>query len=71
MQDVIIQDFVYFAWGDLQGTREHFTGSVGPQVAAKHVTEIVDVFKLFFNWKFVGEIVEERKQIYRAVFTGV
>jgi hypothetical protein len=30
-----------------EGRRENFTGSVGPQVAAKHIMEIVDIFNCF------------------------
>jgi hypothetical protein len=37
-------------------------GSVGPQGAAKQVTEIVDVFELFFSSKLVDKIVEETIQ---------
>jgi hypothetical protein len=47
--DDIIQDSV---WEDMyyyKGQREHFTGSVGPQSAAKQATEIVDVFELFLT----------------------
>jgi hypothetical protein len=36
-----------FIWENLQnykGQRENFTGSVGPQGAAKRVMEIVDIF---------------------------
>jgi hypothetical protein len=42
-----------------KGQREHFTGSVGPQGAAKEVTEIVDIFELFFNSELVDTIVKE------------
>jgi hypothetical protein len=46
-QDDIIQDFVREDMNNYKRQRENFTSSVGPQGAAKQVTEIVDVFKLF------------------------
>jgi hypothetical protein len=39
-------------WEDMnnyKGQRENFTDSVGPQGVAKEVTEIMDVFELFFS----------------------
>jgi hypothetical protein len=47
--DSVTQDFVWGKHGKLFGQRENFMGSVGPQWAAKHVTEIMNVFELFFN----------------------
>jgi hypothetical protein len=44
-----------------RGQRKNFMGSVGPKGAAKQVTEIVDVFELFFNRVFVGKIVETNR----------
>jgi hypothetical protein len=42
-----------------KGQKENFMGSVGPQRAAKQATDIVDVFKLFFNSELIDKIVEE------------
>lgn len=42
--DSATQDFVWENMEHYKGRREHFTGSVGPQGAAKHVTQIVDIF---------------------------
>jgi hypothetical protein len=42
--DDIIQDFVWEDMNFYKGQRENFTGSVGPQGAAKQVTENVDIF---------------------------
>jgi hypothetical protein len=41
------QDFVWENMQNYKGQRENFTGSVGPQVAAKHVTEIVVILNCF------------------------
>jgi hypothetical protein len=41
------QDFVWESMENYEGRRENFTGSVGPQGAAKHVMEIVDFFNCF------------------------
>jgi hypothetical protein len=49
---------------------ENFTGSVGPQGAAKEVTEIVDVFKLFFNSELVETIVEETNRYAEQFLHG-
>jgi hypothetical protein len=45
--DNIIRDFVWENMKNYKGQKENFMGSVGPQGAAKHVTEIVDVLKCF------------------------
>jgi hypothetical protein len=37
-------DFIWENMENYKGRRANFTGSVGPQGAAKHVTEIVDIF---------------------------
>jgi cytochrome c556 len=42
--DSATQDFVWENMQNYKGQRENFTGSVGPQGAAKHVTESVDIF---------------------------
>jgi hypothetical protein len=66
-QDDIIQDFVWEDMNHYKGQRENVTSSAGPQGAEKQVTEIVDVFELFFNGEFVAEIVEETN-IYAKQF---
>jgi hypothetical protein len=45
-------------------------GSVGPQGAAKEVTEIVDVFELFFNSELVETIVEETNRYAEQFLHG-
>jgi hypothetical protein len=45
-------------------------GSVGPQGAAKEVTEIVDVFELFFNNELVDTIVEETNRYAEHFLQG-
>jgi hypothetical protein len=57
--DDIIQDFVWEDMNNYKGQRKNFTGIVGPQGAAKEVTEIVGIFELFFNSKLIDKIVEE------------
>jgi hypothetical protein len=57
--DDITQDFVWEDMNSYKRQRENFMGSVGPQGAAKEVTEIVDVFELFFNRELVDTIVQE------------
>jgi hypothetical protein len=47
--DSTTQDFVWQNMENYRGQRENFMGSVGAQGAAKHVTDIEDVFELFFN----------------------
>jgi hypothetical protein len=42
--DSATQDFVWENMEYYKGQRENFMGSVGPQGAAKHITEIVDIF---------------------------
>jgi hypothetical protein len=68
--DDIIQDFVWEDMDNYKGQRENFTGSVGPQGAAKEVTEIVDVFELFFNSEVVGTIVEETNRYAEQFLRG-
>jgi hypothetical protein len=43
----------------LQRTKRNFQGSVGPHGAAKQVTEIVDIFQLFYNIELKDKIAEE------------
>jgi hypothetical protein len=45
-------------------------GSVGPQGAAKEVTEIVDVFELFFESQLVEKIVEETNRYAEQFLRG-
>jgi hypothetical protein len=42
--DSAMRDFVWENVENYKGQRENFTGNVGPQGAAKLVTQIVDVF---------------------------
>jgi hypothetical protein len=44
-EDDIIQDFAWVDINNYKVQRENFTGSVGPQGVAKHVTEVVNVFE--------------------------
>jgi hypothetical protein len=46
-EDNIIQNFVWVDMNSYKGQGENFMGSVGPQVAAKQVTEIVDIYQFF------------------------
>jgi hypothetical protein len=62
--DSATKDFIWDNMKNYKGQRENFTGSVGPQGAAKHVMEIVDVFELFFSKELIDTIVKER---YRYV----
>jgi hypothetical protein len=51
-----------FIWENMKnykGQRKNFTGSVGPQGAAKDVMEIVDIFQLFFSKELIDTIVRE------------
>jgi hypothetical protein len=41
------------------GQKEQFVGNCGPQNEGKHVTEAVNVFKLFFTHKLIVLIVRE------------
>jgi hypothetical protein len=69
-QDDIIQDFVWEDMNNYKGQKGNFTDSVGPQGAAKLVTEIVGVFELFFRAEFVAKIVEETNRYDEHFFTG-
>jgi hypothetical protein len=42
--DSITQDFVWDNMENYKGQRENIMGNIGPQGAAKHVAEIVDIF---------------------------
>jgi hypothetical protein len=53
-----------------KGQRENFTGSVGPQDAAKEVTEIVEVFELFFNSELADTIAEEKNRYAKQFLHG-
>jgi hypothetical protein len=70
-EDDIIQDFVWEDTNNYKGQRKHFTGSVGPQGTAKEVTEIVDVFELFFNSKPVNTIVEVTNRYAEQFLRGL
>ncbi|XP_023724900.1 piggyBac transposable element-derived protein 4-like [Cryptotermes secundus] len=62
-----------FVWEDMQnyrGQREHFTGSVGAQGPAKDVTEIVDVFELFFNKELIETTVAETNRYAEQFLRG-
>jgi hypothetical protein len=51
-----------FVWENMENCtwqRENFTGGVGPQGAAKHVMEIVEVFELFSSKELTDTIVKE------------
>jgi hypothetical protein len=69
-EDDIIQDFVWEDMNNYKGQRKNFMGSVGPQGAAKEVTEIVDVFDLFFNSELVDTIVEETSRYAEQFLRG-
>jgi hypothetical protein len=68
--DDIIQDFVWEDMNNYKGQRQNFMGSVGPQGAAKQVTEIVDFFQLFFNREFIDETVEETNRYAKQFLPG-
>jgi hypothetical protein len=57
-QDNDIQDFVWEDINNYKG-KGKISAAVFDQSAAKQVTDIVDVFKLFFIGEFVAKIVEE------------
>ena len=62
-----------FVWEDMEnyrGQREHFTGSVGAQGPAKDVTEIVDVFELFFDKELIETIVTETNRYAEQFLRG-
>ncbi|PNF24933.1 hypothetical protein B7P43_G09365 [Cryptotermes secundus] len=62
-----------FVWEDMQnyrGQREHFTGSVGAQGPSKDLTEIVDVFKLFFDKELIETIVTETNRYAEQFIRG-
>jgi hypothetical protein len=69
-EDDIIQDSVWEDMDNYKGRRENFTGSVGPQGAAKEVTETVDVFELFFNSEQVETTVEEINRYAKQFLRG-
>jgi hypothetical protein len=51
-----------FMWEDMESyreRRENVTGSVGPQGLAKDVTDIVELFELFFDKALIETIVTE------------
>jgi hypothetical protein len=68
--DDIIQDSVREDMNDYKGQRENFMYSVGPQGAAKEVTEIADIFKLFFNKELVDTIVEDANRYAKQFLSG-
>jgi hypothetical protein len=49
MQGGVIEDFVWEDMNNYEGQSENFTGSVGPQGAAKKVAEIVGSFQIIFQ----------------------
>jgi hypothetical protein len=62
-----------FIWENMQnykGQRENFTGSVGPQGAAKGVMEIVDIFELFFSKELINTIVRETNRYAEQFLHG-
>jgi hypothetical protein len=65
--DSATQDFIWENMENCKGQRENFTGSAGPQCAAKHVMEIVDVFELFFSKELTDTIVKETNR-YKEQF---
>jgi hypothetical protein len=68
--DRATQDFVWENMQNYEGQRENFTGSVGPEGAAKHVTESVDIFKLFFSKELIDTIVEETNRYAEQCLCG-
>jgi putative IMPACT (imprinted ancient) family translation regulator len=59
LKSYITEDFVWKNTENSKGQREHFMDNVGPQGAAKHPTETVDVFELFFSRELTDTIVKE------------
>jgi hypothetical protein len=62
-----------FSWENMEnykGQRENFTGSVGPQGSAKDVTEIVDIFELFFSRELINTIVREKNRYTEQFLRG-
>jgi hypothetical protein len=66
----ITQDFVWENMENYKGQRENFTGSVGPQEAAKHFTEIVDVLEVFFSRELTDTIVKETNRYVEQFLYG-
>jgi hypothetical protein len=62
-----------FIWENMQnykGQRENFTGSVGPQGAAKGDMEIVHIFQLFFSKELIDTIVRETNRYVEQFLRG-
>jgi hypothetical protein len=68
--DEIIQDFLWAGVNNYKGQKENFMGCVGSQGAAKQVTEIVDIFKLFFNKELTDKILEETNRYTKQFLLG-
>jgi hypothetical protein len=68
--DSASQAFIWENMDSYKGQRENFTGSVGPQGPAKHVTDIVDTFELFFSKELVNTIVRETNRYAEQFLRG-
>jgi hypothetical protein len=69
-QSDIIQGFVGEDMNNYKKQRENFMASAGHQHAAKQVTEIVDVFVLFFNrnlWELLKRPIDMPSSFYGDV----
>jgi hypothetical protein len=64
------QDFVWENMENYREQREKFMGSVGPQGAAEHITEIVDILKLFFSKELIDTIVKETNRYAEQFLRG-
>ena len=69
--DSVNQEYVWEHMENYRGQREHFTCSVGAQGPAKDVTEIVDVFELFFDKELIETIVAETNRYAEQFLRGV
>lgn len=54
-----------------KGERENFIGSIGSKSAAKQVTEIVDIFQLFFNRDLIDELLKTETETLNSFYTGI
>jgi hypothetical protein len=69
--DSVTQDFVWENMQNCKGQRENFMGNVGPQGAAKYMTEIGDIFKFFFSRELTDTIVKETDSTWSSCYVDV
>jgi hypothetical protein len=66
----VTQDLVWENMQNYKRQRKNVMGSVGPQGAAKHVTDIVDIFGLLFSKEVIDTIVTETNRYAQQFVCG-